>query len=192
MKKLITLLTIILMASPALAIDSVEESTAKVKIGPVSFKVKNSKDTGNVSISRSGDSTVTFGCTYSKVVIKGINTRSTTGVVVLQFDSLEGEFEAGQTYDLSNSDPSALTTIALATKTAGAKVRGVSTGDDAMGGEIPVATGKFKVIKYDAQTQEITGNLIVKVSPIVTLKGTKSKFTTKAQTIKMKINTIVQ
>lgn len=191
MKKLITMLAIILMASPAFAIDSVEETKAKVKVGPVKANVKNSSDNGNASITRAGD-TVIIGCTYSKVVIKGIKSSATAIAMALSFDSVEGDFEAGQTYDLSNSNPTALTSVIAAARSKGANVRGVSTLNELMGEEIPVTSGKMKVKKYDAETGEITADISLKVSPTVLTKGTKNKLSSKAQKIQIKINTIVQ
>ena len=128
MKKLITTLAIILMASPAFAIDSVEETKAKVKVGPVKANVKNSSDTGNATITRAGD-TVILGCTYSKVVVKGIKSSATAIAMSLSFDSVEGDFEAGQTYDLSHSNPTALTSVIAAARSSNdTSVRLIFTG----------------------------------------------------------------
>ena len=192
MKKLLSLVLLAAMASPVLAISSVDETTAQVKLGPVKVKIDNSKENQNASISRAGDNVVTFGCTYSKTKIKGIKTSSTTALMVLQFDSLEGDFEAGQTYDLSHSNGSVLTTIITATQLKNLKTKGIVSSHEKMGEEIPIATGKFKVKAYDPTTKEITGILNAQVSPMVALRGNKVKLVNKPQKIKMKINTIVQ
>lgn len=191
MKKLITIIAILLMTNPAFAITSADEGKAKVKVGPVSANIKNSSEIGRASISKSGN-TVIVGCAYSKVVIKGIKSRASLISMALSFDSVEGDFEAGQTYDLTNSNPSALASIVAAAKTSGGKAKGISTIDELMGDEVPVTTGKIKVRKYNPDTQEITADISLKITPTVVTKGTKNKLSNKAQKIKMKINTIVQ
>lgn len=191
MKKLIAIIAILLISNPVFAITSADEGKAKVKVGPVSANIKNSSDIGRASFSRAGD-TIIVGCAYSKVVIKGIKSRASLISMALSFDSVEGELEAGQTYDLSHSNPTALTSIVAAAKTSGGKAKGISTINELMGDEVPVTTGKMKVKKYDPETREITADISLKIRPTVITKGTKNKLSNKAQKIKMKINTIVQ
>lgn len=190
MKKLIAILAVILMVSPALAISSVDEGKAKVKVGSVKANIKNSKEDQMASITKSGN-TVTFGATYLKTKIKGIKSSIKTISLVLQFDSVEGDFESGKTYDLSNSNPDFANAFVVATQFKNLKSKGFGTLFSQQE-EIPIATGQFKVKSFNPDTNEVTGDLSVQVTPYTKIKGSKNKVLTKPLKIKMKINTIVQ
>lgn len=180
MKKLIALIISMALFSPVMA----DTGTAKVKAGPIGVSVDNSKENQSVSVSRAGD-LITFGCAYSKSKIDGINSSSTGVVFTLQFDSITGDLEEGVTYDLSHSDPSNLNTILVLARLKNLKGLAITSIAEELADNVSTSTGKLKVTKYDPATGLISGDLSVKVAPVLVTTGGKPKVSSKGITIKI-------
>ena len=180
MKKLIALIISMALFAPVMA----DTGKAKVKAGPIGVNVDNDKENQSVTVSRAGD-LITFGCAYSKTKLAGSSSSLTGVVFTLQFDSITGDLEEGATYDLSHSTPSNLNTIAVLARIKNLKGIAITTIAEELADNVSTSTGKLKVTKYDPATGLISGDLSVKVAPVLVTRGGKPKVSSKGINIKM-------
>lgn len=160
-----------------ISLPSIAAEKVIVKVGKVKAKINTDKENNTVSFSQAGDK-LTVGFGYSKTVIKGLKTRSTTISHTIQF-AIDGDLEAGQTYEF---DSTSFTPVVTAVKTNVSKTLGYSTTGDLS--STPTASGSLKVTKYDSETGELSGVFKAVVSPIQFQKNTKVTEKTKGVPIK--------
>ena len=200
MKKIIAIITLLTMVNPCFAL-SAEEGKARVKVGPFKARITNNKETKKTtqtfSITRSG-ANVTISAGVARTDL------STFGVaigVALVFDSLPEVLEAGQTYELTNSNDSELNianTFILAVRATRRGSKGVTTLTEAnTDGDITnnsVATGQMLVKEYNAETGEIVADISVDVTPYGKIKknGQTKAISNKPLKIKIAADTTIQ
>lgn len=179
MKKILLVLVLLLNTFAAHAAEKVV-----AKVGKIKAKINTDKENNTVSLSLAGDK-LTVGFGYSKTVINGLNTKSTTISSTIQF-AIEGDLEAGRTYEFNSTS---IAPIVTAVKTNVKNTLGYSTTGDLS--ESSSASGSLKVTSYDSTTGEIKALFKAKVAPVQIQKGTKVSELSKGVAIKAVIDAIV-
>ena len=176
--KVIAFLLLVCISLPGMA------ETARVRIGKVRANINTNNENNTVSISQAGN-VITIGYGFTRTIIKGINTRTTSISQAIQFE-IEGELESGQTYRF---DSASSTPIVTALNASPKRTIGYST--TANFESSPNASGSLKVISYNSETGELKANFNAKVSPIQIQRGTKVRNSSKGVRIRARINAIV-